>query len=50
VSDAFLRRAGIQIEAVTFEQAQIARQAYRDFGRGHHPFGHTDILPALAGE
>ena len=37
--DALLRRAGIHIEAVTFEQAQIARQAYRDFGRGRHPAG-----------
>ena len=37
--DALLRRSGIHIEAVTFEQAQIARQAYRDFGRGRHPAG-----------
>jgi ribonuclease VapC len=29
---------GIQIEPVTFEQARIARQAYRDYGRGSgHP-------------
>jgi ribonuclease VapC len=35
--DAFIRRAGIEITAVTHEQAQIARQAYRDFGKGRHP-------------
>ena len=37
--DLFFRRAGIAIEPVTFEQAQIARQAYRDFGKGKHPAG-----------
>lgn len=37
--DAFIRRANIQIEAVTHEQVQIARQAYQDFGKGHHPAG-----------
>jgi len=37
--DLFFRRAGIVIEPVTFEQAQIARQAYRDFGKGRHPAG-----------
>jgi len=37
--DLFFRRAGIAIEPVTFEQAQIARQAYRDFGKGRHPAG-----------
>ncbi len=35
--DAFLRRAGIAIEAVTVEQAHLARQAYLDFGKGRHP-------------
>lgn len=35
--DLFFRRAGIVVEPVTLEQAQIARQAYRDFGRGRHP-------------
>jgi len=34
--DAFLRQAGIEIAAVTLEQAQIARQAYLDFGKGRH--------------
>lgn len=37
--DLFFRRAGIIIEPVTFEQAQIARQAYRDFGKGRHRAG-----------
>jgi ribonuclease VapC len=37
--DAFFRRAGIAIEAVTEEQAHVARQAYTDFGKGRHPAG-----------
>lgn len=37
--NAFMHRAGIEITAVTFEQAQIARQAYLDFGKGRHPAG-----------
>jgi ribonuclease VapC len=32
--DELIQRFKIQIEPVTFEQAKIARQAYRDFGRG----------------
>ena len=36
--DDFIREAGISIDAVTKVQAQIARDAYRDFGRGSgHP-------------
>ena len=35
--DLFFRRAGFLIEPVTVEQAQTARQAYRDFGKGRHP-------------
>jgi ribonuclease VapC len=36
--DALLREAGVTIEPVTETQAAIARQAYRDFGRGSgHP-------------
>jgi ribonuclease VapC len=37
--DAFIRRAGIVIEAVTEEQAHAARQAFTDFGKGHHAAG-----------
>ena len=37
--DAFLRRAGIEIQSVTEEQAHLARQAYSDFGKGRHPAG-----------
>jgi ribonuclease VapC len=32
--DDFLDRFSIEIEPVTAEQAKIARQAYRDYGRG----------------
>jgi len=37
--DAFFRRAGIVIEPVTEGQAHVARQAYTDFGKGHHKAG-----------
>lgn len=37
--DDFLREAQIKIEAVTPEQAQLARDAYRDFGKGRHRAG-----------
>lgn len=37
--DLFLRRSEIELHSVTIEQAQLARQAYRDFGRGRHPAG-----------
>lgn len=37
--DALVSRAGIRVEAVTREQADMARQAYLDFGRGNHPAG-----------
>jgi len=32
--DDLLREAGISIDPVTEEQAKVAREAYRDFGRG----------------
>jgi ribonuclease VapC len=35
--DRFFRRGLVNIEPVTPEQAQLARQAYRDFGKGRHP-------------
>lgn len=37
--DWFFRRSGITVQPVTFEQVQIARQAYRDFGKGRHRAG-----------
>jgi ribonuclease VapC len=37
--DAFMRRSGISVEAVTEEQAYAARQAYTDFGKGNHAAG-----------
>lgn len=38
--DELLATAGIVIEAVTEAQARIAREAYRDFGKGSgHPAG-----------
>lgn len=36
--DRFVREAGLLLEPVDAEQARIAREAYRDFGRGSgHP-------------
>lgn len=36
--DVFIHRWGIEIAAVTIEHARIARQAYRDYGKGSgHP-------------
>lgn len=37
--DDFFRTSRIDIEAVTARQAEIARQAYRDFGKGRHKAG-----------
>ncbi len=37
--DHFIRQAGIMIAEITLEQAQIARQAYQDFGKGRHKAG-----------
>ena len=38
--DLLLHEAGIEIVPVTVEQARIAREAYRDFGKGSgHPAG-----------
>lgn len=37
--DDFFRASRVTIEAVTPVQAQIARQAYRDFGKGRHRAG-----------
>ena len=35
--DTFLERAGIEPAPVTTEQVQVARIAWRRFGKGHHP-------------
>lgn len=35
--DLLLREADVRVEAFTDDQARIARQAYRDFGKGRHP-------------
>ncbi len=37
--DDFFRSSGIAVEAVTPRQAEFARQAYRDFGKGRHKAG-----------
>lgn len=37
--DDFFRTSRIAIESVTARQAEIARQAYRDFGKGRHKAG-----------
>jgi ribonuclease VapC len=37
--DDFFRLSRIAVETVTPRQAEIARQAYRDFGRGQHKAG-----------
>ena len=37
--DDFFRASGIVIEAVTRTQAELARQAYRDFGKRRHRAG-----------
>ncbi len=35
--DRFIDRAGIELAAVDFEQAKVAREAYHRFGKGRHP-------------
>lgn len=37
--DDFFRVSGVAVEAVTPRQAEIARAAYRDFGKGRHKAG-----------
>ena len=37
--DAYLEEAAIELAAVTVEQAQAARTAWRRFGKGNHPAG-----------
>ena len=33
----FFAEAELQVESVTLEQAEAAREAYRKYGRGNHP-------------
>jgi ribonuclease VapC len=35
--DEFVAGIGIEIEPVTADQARVARQAYRTYGKGNHP-------------
>lgn len=35
--DLLLAKAGVEFVSVDLEQAQIARKAFRDFGKGRHP-------------
>jgi len=35
--DLLMAKAGLSIEAVTAEQAEVARGAWRRFGKGRHP-------------
>jgi ribonuclease VapC len=37
--DALLHESLVDVEPVTVEQARIAREAYRDFGKGRHRAG-----------
>lgn len=37
--DLFLHRAGVETVAVDGDQAEIARRAFRRYGRGRHPAG-----------
>lgn len=37
--DQFLHRLGIAVVPVTREQAELARTAYRKYGKGNHPAG-----------
>lgn len=37
--DDFFRASRVEVEPVTLRQAEIARQAYRDFGKGRHKAG-----------
>jgi ribonuclease VapC len=37
--DDLVRDAAVRVETVTPKQAEVARQAYRDFGKGRHKAG-----------
>ena len=53
-AEAFLRRAGVLVEPVTLEHGDLARQAFRDFGKGRHKaglnFGDCFFLGARQGD
>jgi ribonuclease VapC len=48
--DELVRNAQMRIEPVTARQVEIARQAYRDFGKGRHKAGLDCFAYALAKE
>lgn len=37
--DSFIGEAQVRLEPVTVEQAKLAREAYRDYGKGRHKAG-----------
>jgi ribonuclease VapC len=37
--DLLIAKAGLSVEPVTAQQAEIAREAWRRFGKGRHPAG-----------
>lgn len=37
--DLFMHQAAVEVVAVDYNQAQIARRAYRTYGKGRHPAG-----------
>ena len=37
--DLFIKKAAIELVAVSVEHAQAARRAWRRFGKGNHPVG-----------
>lgn len=37
--DLFVQRAGVEVIPVTADHAELARRAYRLFGKGRHPAG-----------
>ena len=46
--DEFLREAGVEIEPVTAQQAELAREAYRTFGRGSGHSAHLNFGDCFA--
>lgn len=54
--DLLIHKAGVEVVPVDAEQVEVARRAYRDFGRGRHPAGlnygdcFTYALASVSGE